>query len=75
MIPDAEIISLVCTVLTRLEVGEFLLKVKLSKPSTGMVSTLTLLRVLAEQPKNPRWYLRSMRCPSRQNPNHLFGSR
>ena len=27
MIPDAELISLLCTVLTRLEVGEFIVKV------------------------------------------------
>jgi histidyl-tRNA synthetase len=28
MIPEGEIISLLCTVLTRLEVGEFTIKVK-----------------------------------------------
>lgn len=29
MIPDAELLSLLCTVLTRLEVGEFTIKVRL----------------------------------------------
>jgi histidyl-tRNA synthetase len=30
MIPDAELLSLLCTILTRLEVGEFTIKVRLS---------------------------------------------
>jgi len=30
MIPDAELLSLLCTILTRLEVGEFTVKVRLS---------------------------------------------
>lgn len=30
MIPDAELISLLCTILTRLEVGEFIVKVSTS---------------------------------------------
>lgn len=28
MIPDAEIVSLLCTILTRLDVGEFTVKVR-----------------------------------------------
>jgi histidyl-tRNA synthetase len=28
MIPDAELLSLLCTILTRLEVGEFTIKVR-----------------------------------------------
>lgn len=28
MIPDAEIISLICTILSRLDVGEFTIKVR-----------------------------------------------
>jgi histidyl-tRNA synthetase len=31
MIPDAELLSLLCTILTRLEVGEFTIKVRLSE--------------------------------------------
>ena len=30
MIPDAEIISLVCTILSKLDVGEFTIKVRVS---------------------------------------------
>jgi hypothetical protein len=30
MIPDAELLSLLCTILARLEVGEFTVKVRLS---------------------------------------------
>ena len=33
MIPDAEIISLVCTILSRLDVGEFTIKVRYQLPS------------------------------------------
>ncbi|KAG2351575.1 hypothetical protein BDR07DRAFT_1440876 [Suillus spraguei] len=33
MIPDAEIISLLCTILTKLDVGEFTIKVRLIKLS------------------------------------------
>lgn len=31
MIPDAELLSLLCTILTRLEIGEFTIKVRISK--------------------------------------------
>ena len=33
MIPDAELLSLLCTILTRLEVGEFTIKVRISEAS------------------------------------------
>src|SRR6266436_7036242 len=33
MIPDAELLSLLCTILTRLEVGEFTIKVSISEVS------------------------------------------
>jgi histidyl-tRNA synthetase len=33
MIPDAELLSLLCTILTRLEVGEFTIKVRPSEAS------------------------------------------
>ncbi len=36
MIPDAEIISLVCTILTRLEVGEFVIKLNHRKILDGI---------------------------------------
>lgn len=36
MIPDAEIISLVCTILTRLEVGEFAIKLNHRKILDGI---------------------------------------
>jgi histidyl-tRNA synthetase len=35
MIPDAELLSLLCTILTRLEVGEFTIKVRLSEALFG----------------------------------------
>jgi histidyl-tRNA synthetase len=55
MIPDAELLSLLCTILTRLEVGEFTIKVR--HPSIIIIHMeLFILRV--DQPQeNIRWYL------------------
>ena len=41
MIPDAEIISLMCTILTRLEVGEFTVKVRSRSSSHPIFDSLT----------------------------------
>jgi histidyl-tRNA synthetase len=44
MIPDAELISLVYTVLTKLDVGEFTVKVRIP----GVISDDALLKVLLQ---------------------------
>ena len=60
MLPDAEIISLLCTILTRLEIGDFTVKVCHS-PSYSY--RLTMYFILAQSPKNLGWHLRSLWCP------------
>ena len=74
MIPDAEIISLLGTVLTKLDVGEFTIKVG---ALCGLQDRLSLTRVLllVESQEDPRWYLRSVRCSYRQDQEHLVGRR
>jgi histidyl-tRNA synthetase len=40
MIPDAELLSLLCTILTRLEIGEYTIKVRSSGASTVYLGPL-----------------------------------
>ena len=73
MIPDAEIISLLGTVLTKLEVGEFTIKV-------GAVWGSALLEPDPDSPpaepqEDSRWNFRSVRCPFRQDQEHLVSCR
>jgi histidyl-tRNA synthetase len=48
MIPDAELLSLLCTILTRLEVGEFTIKVRLSNASL-LETFMTMDRLTIEK--------------------------
>lgn len=54
MIPDAEIIGLLGTVMTRLEVGEFTIKVGAYSNSRGFQSLIRALP-LVESQEDPRW--------------------
>ena len=47
MIPDAELLSLLCTILTRLEVGEFTIKVRISEASL-LETSMTMHRSIIE---------------------------
>ena len=49
MIPDVELLSLLCTILTRLEVGEFTIKVRLSEALIVCESFVTLYRLTIEE--------------------------
>ena len=69
MIPDAEIVSLVCTILTRLDVGEFTIKVR---PSPVRSYRMWKHSCHVDQsPQNPRRCLRGLRSAARQDPHHL----
>jgi histidyl-tRNA synthetase len=48
MIPDAELLSLLCTILTRLEVGEFTIKVRISEASL-LETFMTMHRLITEK--------------------------
>lgn len=48
MIPDAELLSLLCTILTRLEVGEFTIKVRISEASL-LGTFMTMHRSIIEK--------------------------
>ena len=48
MIPDAELLSLLCTILTRLEVGEFTIKVRISEASL-LETFMTMDRLIIEK--------------------------
>jgi hypothetical protein len=48
MIPDAELLSLLCTILTRLEVGEFTIKVRMSEASL-LETFMTMHRLIIEK--------------------------
>ena len=56
MIPDAEIISLLGMVLTKLEVGEFTIKVGVLVGFQDCQG-LTQMLLSAESQEDPRWYL------------------
>lgn len=49
MIPDAELLSLLCTILTKLDVGEFTVKVCFYPIIPGFTADI----ILAQSPKNP----------------------
>lgn len=49
MIPDAELLSLLCTILTRLEVGEFTIKVRLSETLVVCEPFVTIRRLTIEE--------------------------
>jgi hypothetical protein len=46
MIPDAELLSLLCTILTRLEIGDFTIKVRSSDTSTVYLGPLAMVHRL-----------------------------
>ncbi len=48
MIPDAELLSLLCTILTRLEVGEFTIKVRISE-AWLLERFMTMRRLIIEK--------------------------
>lgn len=60
MIPDAEIISLLGTILTKLEVGEFTIKVGVSVQLNRQ--NLTRILLSAEPQEDSRWNFPSMWC-------------
>jgi len=74
MIPDAEIISLLGTVLTKLEVGEFTIKVG-ARVNFQRFQNLTRILPSVESQEDPRRNLRSMRCSFRKDQEHLVGCR
>jgi histidyl-tRNA synthetase len=50
MIPDAELLSLLCTILTRLEVGEFTIKVRICISEASLLETfMTMHRLIIEK--------------------------
>ena len=71
MIPDAELLSLLCTILTRLEIGEFTVKVRrfFFFHSTSM---LTLPTLKGQSQENTRWHLRGLWRATRENPPHII---
>lgn len=46
MIPDAEVVSLICTVLTKLDVGEFTIKVSPVVPRCPYKSVISFDRLI-----------------------------
>jgi histidyl-tRNA synthetase len=63
MIPDAELLSLLCTILTRLQVGEFTIKVRLLYSDLSLylftihTELIYKMRVVDQSQENTRWYL------------------
>ena len=70
MIPDAELLSLLCTILTRLEIGEFTVKV-CRFFFFRTISVFTFPALKGQSQENTRWYLRSLRRTTRENPPHI----
>jgi histidyl-tRNA synthetase len=64
MIPDAELLSLLCTILTRLEVGEFTIKVRISEASL-LETFMTMHRSIIE--KFSTGFLRFAACHQRRS--------
>jgi len=70
MIPDAEVISLLCTILTKLDVGEFTVKVSITckQPMSHPMSNCP-----GQPSQNLGWDLRGVRCSGGEDSYNLFG--
>jgi histidyl-tRNA synthetase len=73
MIPDAELISLLCSLLTKLDVGEF--TVKVGSVHIPLCADLNSKGLPDQSPKDSGRYFRSLRCSTREDSYNLVGSR
>lgn len=81
MVPDAEILTILCEALEALEIGDFTVKVSLPllhiqhRERTLTQSILTLPMLSDQSPKDPGRYLLPLWCPRGVHARHLLRRR